>query len=175
MSGTGRPGAARRARAELEHEVGGDEAVALVAPPAPERVQARHELLDREGLDKVVVGSGLEAGDAVGHGVARREHEDRSPQPLGAQPTAHRQPVDARHRHVEHHEVGRRALDRGERGAAVGGLLDVEALRAEAPREHPSHERVVVDHEHAVGHRPQPPATSRRRKTSSAATSAGTA
>jgi len=42
------------------------------------------QLLQREGLDEVVVGAGVEAGDAVGHGIARGEHEHRRLVAVGA-------------------------------------------------------------------------------------------
>ena len=87
---------------------------------AGQRPDPRDQLLHRERLDQVVVGAGLEPGDAVGHGIARGQHQDRRRQPLAAQPAADREAVEPRHRHVEHDHVGGGALGRHQRGAAVG-------------------------------------------------------
>ena len=92
-----------------------------LAPAPGERAQPRDELLDRERLDEIVVGAGLEARDAVGHRVARRQHQDRGGDPLRPQAAAHRQPVEAGHRDVEHDELGRLALGQRERCAASDG------------------------------------------------------
>jgi hypothetical protein len=48
---------------------------------------------------------------------------------------------------------GAERLGGGQRGAAVGDVLDLEALGRQAAGEHAPHERVVVDHEHPLGHR----------------------
>ena len=138
-------------------------------------MQPRDELLHREGLDQIVVGAGLETGDAVGDRVARGEHEDRAAQTVGAQAPADREPVEARHGHVEHDEVGRRGLGGGQRGAAVGDVLDLEALGGQAARSIRRTSASSSTTSTRSGIDPQPPATSRRRKTSIAATKAGTA
>ena len=46
-------------------------------PAAQQRVQPRDDLLEREGLDHVVVRAGLQAVHAVADVVARRQHADR--------------------------------------------------------------------------------------------------
>ena len=74
--------------------------------------QARQQLVELERLRQVVVGTGVETGDAIAGLGARREHEDRHPVAVGAQHLAHGEPVDDRHRHVEHDDVGLRAARR---------------------------------------------------------------
>ncbi len=46
------------------------------APAPQDSAHARHQLLEREGLDEVVIGSEFQSGDAVGHGVAGCEEDD---------------------------------------------------------------------------------------------------
>ena len=68
--------------------------------------------------------------------------------------------VDARHHHVEHDEVGAAAVDgveQQERGGAVGGLDDLEAVGFEHGAHDAADRVVVVDDEH------DRPAPARRR------------
>ena len=48
---------------------------AILTAPA-ERADPREELVERERLDEVVIGAGIEAFHAVSHRSARGEHED---------------------------------------------------------------------------------------------------
>ena len=52
--------------------------VVVASAPAQQRAHARHQLAQRERLDEVVVGAGVEAGDAVVDRVARGQHQDRA-------------------------------------------------------------------------------------------------
>ena len=64
--------------ARVDDDVAGDvRAGALRAVAAQQRLEARGQLGDRERLDQVVVGAGLQPGDAVLDLVARGEHADR--------------------------------------------------------------------------------------------------
>ena len=81
-------GAARArdfARGRVEREVGhlqhGAGAAALAAA---QRTQSGEQLVELEGLDEVVVGAGVQPGDAVLHAVARGEDEHRHRAPLAA-------------------------------------------------------------------------------------------
>ena len=112
--------AARRAGLGLEGQVGEGQPLLRRAVAAQQRAQPRAQLLALERLDEVVVGAGVEAGDALLERVARGQQEDRHGEALGAQAARDGEAVDAGHGHVEHEDVGHRALDRGERGAAVG-------------------------------------------------------
>ena len=54
------------------------------------------EFRQREGLDQVVVGTGVQSGHAVRDSVARGEHEDGQLfQPFLTQCTAHAEPVES--------------------------------------------------------------------------------
>lgn len=53
-----------------------DRAGAHVGGAPLQSPQTREQFLLRERLDQIVVGAGVEAGDAVVHAVPRREHED---------------------------------------------------------------------------------------------------
>jgi hypothetical protein len=56
-------------------------------------------------LARVVVGAGVEAGDAVLDGVKGGQHQDRGPHAGGTQAAAGLEAVDARQHHVEHDRV----------------------------------------------------------------------
>ena len=77
---------------------------------AEQRADAGQQLLERERLDEVVVGAGVEARDAVRDRVARREHQDRCPVAVAAEPAAHREAVELGHEDVEHDELRLLAL-----------------------------------------------------------------
>ena len=63
---------------QVEREVGDGEHVAGAGcAAAQQRAHARDQLLDRERLDEVVVGAGVEPGDALGDGVAGGQQQDR--------------------------------------------------------------------------------------------------
>ena len=89
----------------------GERAVLLVilARAAQQRAHARQQLAQRERLDEVVVGAGVEARDAVVDLFAGGEHQHGRPVAALAQAPADLQAVDVGHRHVEDHDlVGRR-------------------------------------------------------------------
>src|SRR5215510_15284488 len=48
-----------------------------LAGPPQQRFQPRHQLLESERLDEIVVGTAAQAGDAVLQAAARRQHQDR--------------------------------------------------------------------------------------------------
>ena len=116
----------RRADAGLvERDVGERQRLAAGGRvAAQQRPHPRAQLVGVERLDQVVVGAGVQPGDALVDRVAGGEQQDRHAQALRAQPAGDREPVHAGHRHVEHDRVRHRALDRGQRGAAVRGRLD---------------------------------------------------
>ena len=114
-----------------------------------QRAQPREQLLERERLDQVVVGAGVEPADAVGHRVARGEDEHRRAVAGGAQPAAHLEPVHVRHQHVEHQRIRRADRQRVERLGAVGGQLGLVALQPQRAVDGVAHRRLVVDHEDA--------------------------
>jgi hypothetical protein len=111
---------------------------------------ARHQLTGRAGLGHVVVGTHVEADDAVDVVAARGEHQHRhlaacanAPQRLDA--------GQARHHDVEHHD--RVAAAQGLAGAGLAVVLGahVEAFAHEVLRQHRGEVGVVVD-EQNLGH-----------------------
>ena len=112
---------------------------------AQQGAQPRAQLAQREGLDQVVVGAGVEALDAVVDRVARGEHEHRGAVAGLAHAPADLEAVDAGHAHVEDDGVGRRGGQAVERRGAICGELHVVALERKRPLERGPHGRLVVD------------------------------
>ncbi len=65
-----------------------------------------------------------------------------------AQAAGHLEAVEVGQHHVEHDQVGAAALDGGERRAAGGGPLDLEAVEAEGHGDQLGDVLLVVDDEH---------------------------
>jgi hypothetical protein len=100
----------------------------------------------RERLDEVVIGTGIEARDTVGDGIARGQHQDRHTGPR-AQPPADLDAVESRQHHVQHHEVGRLIARGGEReGTVRRDVHRVTLVRERAP-ERRRETGIIVDHE----------------------------
>ena len=149
--------AADLARAAVELEVGeAHRPAGLGLRAADEGAQPRLELLQRERLDEIVVGAGVEPRHAVVDGVARGEHQHRRPVAGRAQPAADLQPVDAGHGDVEHDGVDDVLDEVVERGAAVAGRPHVVVVGGERALERLAHGGLVVDdeHLHAGSHSP---------------------
>ena len=134
-------------RGAVEHEVAEGERRPAGVDAAQQRAQPRVELAQRERLDEVVVGAGVEAVDAVVDRVARGEHQHRRAVARGAQPPADLEAVDARHHDVEHDRVDDALGERVERLLAVLGELHVVALERERALQRGAHARLVVDHQ----------------------------
>ena len=112
-----------------------------------------------DGGEQVAPGEGLgDEGDGdrprvLGVGA----HQDDGQVPARrAQPRQQRRPAQARHHDVGQHQVGRIALDLGQRREAVGGQADGVAGAAEDLGEQPAGRRVVVGDEDG-GHGRGPP------------------
>ena len=114
--------------------------------PAKQRAHPREKLVVGERLDEIVVGTGVQAGDAVGDGVAGGQHQDRDVR-SGAQPPAHLDAVDARQHHVEDDEVGWLVARFDERVGTVGHDVDRVALVRERAPERRSEASIVVHHQ----------------------------
>ena len=104
----------------------------------------RLELAHVERLDQVVVGARVEAVDAVLDRVARGEHQDRDAVARRAQPARDLEPVDVGQAHVEHHRVGRRGRDLGQRPRAVLRRDGVVAAQHERAAQRVAQGTVVV-------------------------------
>ena len=66
---------------------------------------------------------------------------------LLAQPPGHGEPVHVGEHHVEHHEVGLDLAREAQRGASVGGGVDLEAREPQGGRQQLADVRLVVDDE----------------------------
>ena len=145
--------ATRLPRAAVERQVG--EAQRCCRPrlgrlgAAQQRPQPRLELLQRERLDEVVVGAGVQAGDAIVDGVARGQHQHRRAIAGVAQAPADLEAVDPGHRDVEHDRVVARVGQAIQRLAAVGRELDLIAVQAQRAIQRGPHRGLVVDDQHA--------------------------
>ena len=74
-----RPAAASdAAAAEIDLEIGNGHHFGLeVTPATGQGADARQQLAEGKGLGEIVVRADVEARDAVVHGIARGEHQDR--------------------------------------------------------------------------------------------------
>ena len=117
------------------------------AAAAQQRLQAGGQLRDGERLDEVVVGAGLQAGDAVLDLVARGQDADGDVDAAGAQALDDRHPVEVGHRHVEDDDSRRALGDRLERLTATGGRGHGKALEAQRALEGLPDGGLVVDDE----------------------------
>src|SRR5436309_2832690 len=95
--------------------------IATDAPIAatPERSDSREQLVEGERLHEVVVGAGVEPVDAIAHGRARREHQDRDLIARGAETPADLDAVESGQTKIEDDRVVRVA----HREIQAGGTL----------------------------------------------------
>ena len=136
----------------------------LRAAPPQQRLEPRGQLGDRERLDEVVVGAGLQPGHAVLDLVARGQHADGDVDAVAAQPLDDADAVEAGHHHVEHDHRGRVLRDGRQCLEAVGGGGHGKALEAERALEGLPDGGLVVDDEDerfATGHASHDEACSR--------------
>ena len=138
-------------RVEVVLEVGDGQHPGLHAAAAPrQRIQAHLDFLQRERLDQVVVGAGVEAGELVVERIARGQHQHRRLLArLVAQLAADLEAIHARQVEVEHDRV--EVMDHGQvqPGHAVGGEVDGVAAILEVVAEVGGDVLVVFDDEDA--------------------------
>ena len=115
-----------------------------------QRPHPGEQLGQAERLRDVVVGARVEAHDGVHLVGAGREDEDGDGTALGADATAHLEPVDLRQSEVEQHEVGV-LLGTVEGGQAVLAHVDVVALPPQRTGQRFGDGWVVLRQEHS-GH-----------------------
>ena len=117
--------------------------------PAQERLDAREQLVAVERLRHVVVGPGAQSADVVRLGVAGSEHQHRHLAQV-SDPLEDLPAVELGHRHVEDDQIVLAGVERPQRRAPVGLIVDVISR----PFEHEPEERpdvlVVVDDEHQL-------------------------
>lgn len=107
------------------------------------------QLQQAERFYQVVVGASVEAADPIADRVSRRQHEDRDPAPLTAQPAAELHAIKARQHQVQH---DRRVLGLGRHPQAVGPVssdVDGMPLFLEAALDEAGHPGLVLDHQYA--------------------------
>ncbi len=127
---------------------------------ARDRADARVQLVEVERLDEIVVGAGVEAGDAIAARVARRQHDHRGPvlaRPQGTQdveavardarPRARR--VPGRQAEVEEDEIEALAGERAVGGGRIAHPVDRMALEAKRPLQALADHAVVLDQKQA--------------------------
>ena len=122
---------------------------------------ARVELVELERLDEVVVGAGVEPGDAVAARVARGEHDHRRRVAARAQRRAaprarrrgRRRPGAARQAEVEQDQVEALARQRAVGGGGVAHPVDGVAFEAQRPLQALADHAVVFDEEKAHSRR----------------------
>ena len=114
-----------------------------------ERAKPREQLGERERLQQVVVGAGIEPGDAILDRIARREHQHRRPDAPLAQSPAHLDPVEAGQHQVEHDRVVLRGRPQRERIVARPRDVDSVPLLDEAAAQQARHLELVLDHEYS--------------------------
>ena len=138
----------------------------LADAPDPRQLQHRADagaqLAAAERLGQVVVGPGLQAGDAgILAGAGRdQDHGDAAQRGVGADRAQQLEAVEPRHHHVGEQQVGRLAPDGVERRQAVGDGFDA-AGRGEQAADVVAHVGVVVGEDDP---RPAPPSRRRRRR-----------
>ncbi len=117
----------------VDHQVADhDDRGHRVGAAAGERAQPRQQLTEVKGLGEVIVGTGVEAGDAVLDRVECGEHQDRHAVAARADGAADIHAGHAGQQHVEDDRVPRTLLGEAECGAAGGRLLHVVVRLAQA-------------------------------------------
>ncbi len=137
----------RLARVDVEGQIGEAEDLARARRSPQKGAHAGEELVEGERLGEVVVGAGIEAGDAVRDEVAHREHQDGGRIAVGAEPPAHLEAVDARHQKVEHDGVDVLGRQHVERFGSLAREPHFVAFQREGAAHRPANGRLVVHHE----------------------------
>ena len=128
-----------------------DQRLGAPGTAAQQGAQACLEFGEIERFDQIVIGTGVQPGDAVFSGIARGEDQHRQGGQALAQAAQHGQAVDQRQAEVEHHAVetlqgqqlqGLGAVGRG--GDAVSRLRELGAERIA--------QQFVVFNNQQVGH-----------------------
>ena len=102
----GAPATAHDARRRVQRQVAHrQDGLVHAARPALEGADAREELAEVERLHEVVVRPGVQAADAVGRRVARREHEERGGSVVLPRPRDDVDPLGAGHPPVDDRDV----------------------------------------------------------------------
>jgi D-alanyl-D-alanine carboxypeptidase/D-alanyl-D-alanine-endopeptidase (penicillin-binding protein 4) len=109
-----------------------DQVDAAPRHPPQQGLQARGQFTQVEWFEQVVVGTGLQAVDPVGHRVPCGEDQHRDLQALAALLLQQLEAVFVGQAEVEHHDVERGRLEHRPRGSGRGHVFDGKALGAKA-------------------------------------------
>lgn len=105
---------------------------------------ASEQLVEYERLDEVVIGTSIEPFDAVTHTISRCQHEDGSLIAFPANAPADLDPIDDRHRNVEHHEIDLPRAKQLERFATFCGERHAVALETQGSTDSLTKRAIVV-------------------------------
>jgi len=135
-------------------EAHGGVAVAVVGS-SQQGTHARHQLPEGEGLDQVVIGTGVQARHPVVDLIARGQHQHRRAIAPGAQAPTHLQTPQVGHRDIEDDCLDGRVGQHLKGLIAIPGQGHPVALERQRSRERLLHGGLIVDHEYAsrIGHR----------------------
>jgi hypothetical protein len=98
------------------------------------RASARRgkQLFNRERLGEVIIGAGVEAGNAIGQGVARSKHQNGSGTAAGPERAADGEPIFSGEPDIQNDEIVFVDREQGKRCAPVTARSAAQAL-PEAP------------------------------------------
>jgi len=113
--------------------------------PAQHRADACKDLVQTERFGDVVIAADGQPGDLVFDGIASCQEHDWAPVALCRQPAHHLEPVDARHHHVQNHQVRLVVPRRAQRLLPVGRRLHLEPGVAQARGQQLHDVGVVLD------------------------------
>ena len=140
-----------RVRHGVQTQTADLEALASSAP-SQQRPYAFGEFPEGERLDHVVVATHVEAGDAVGHRVARGQEHDGHGVPARTQRRADIAPVRIGKPDIEDEQIGPARVERAQEIGAGGDRLDREVLLAQPADDEVAQTRIVLGQEHGVAH-----------------------
>ena len=131
----------------VEHDVGEAQHVArrVALGAAQDGADARDHLGEAERLRHVVVAAGASASTLFSTPSFAVRKRIAVLKPCARRRAPDLDAVEVGQHHVEDDQVGLGLRDRGERAAAGGGLVDVEALVAQRGRDGVDDRRLVVD------------------------------
>lgn len=130
-----------------------DVVVRVVDPDSETGPEPSEEFLQRKRLHHIVVGSSIEASDAIPHLVARRQHQDRRVVASVSDPSTHAETVGVRHRHIKQQQVGWLLSVKFQRSGTVTHRHHLIALENQRPFERLANSTIVFGDENP-GHGP---------------------
>ncbi len=128
-----------------------DHRIGPSAPPAQKRADACAQFVQIEGLDEIVIGPGIEPGDARGRRIACAQDENRHVVLAGAQALQHFDAIDARKAQIQNDEIVHAAGRLFERIGAGPHPVDRIAFVAQAFLHSTPNQAIVFDEEQAHG------------------------